>query len=90
MASPLEVGDAQVRAGVVLLVCSVVGPVAQLVLRRARAAVHVRDILRPFSNSMFAEPILAKSQPARVKGTHGAGVLMPIGLLALGGPEIIW
>src|SRR6184192_3250256 len=30
-----------------------------------------------FSSSMFASEIAPKSQPARVKGTHGAGVFWP-------------
>ena len=42
-----------------------------------------------FSNSMLADPIPAKSQPARVNGTHGAGVLTPSGLAALDGLVII-
>ncbi len=30
-----------------------------------------------FSNSMFAVPTPPTSQPARVNGTHGAGVFLP-------------
>ena len=41
-----------------------------------------------FSNSMSAEPTPAKSHPARVNEAHGAGVLIPSGLLALAGPWI--
>jgi hypothetical protein len=35
---------------------------------------------------MSAELTPAKSQPARVNATHGAGVLIPSGLLALAAP----
>jgi hypothetical protein len=38
---------------------------------------------------MLADPIPAKSHPARVNGTHGAGVLTPSGFCALGGWVII-
>jgi hypothetical protein len=41
-----------------------------------------------FSNSMSAEPMPAKSQPARVNATHGAAVLIPFGSLALAAPWI--
>ena len=41
-----------------------------------------------FSNSMSAEPTPAKSQPARVNATHGAGVLTPSGLVELAAPWI--
>lgn len=39
-----------------------------------------------FSNSMSAELTPAKSQPARVNATHGAGVLIPSALLELAAP----
>jgi len=38
-----------------------------------------------FSNSMSAEPTPAKSHPARVNATHGAGVLTPVEL-----PSLAW
>src|SRR4051812_37182049 len=41
-----------------------------------------------FSSSRFAVPTAPKSQPARVNGTHGAGVIVPglgAGLVVAGG-----
>ena len=38
-----------------------------------------------FSSSISAEPMPAKSQPARVKPAHGAGVFTPAGLVAVAG-----
>ena len=38
-----------------------------------------------FSSSMFAVPTPPKSQPARVNGTHGAGVVLPVSVTMFGG-----
>src|SRR6478736_1647871 len=37
-----------------------------------------------FSSSMFAVPTPPTSQPARVKGTHGAGVVAPVSVIMFG------
>ena len=37
-----------------------------------------------FSSSMFAVPTPPKSQPARVKGTQGAGVVFPVSVIMFG------
>ncbi len=37
-----------------------------------------------FSSSMFAVPTPPTSQPARVNGTHGAGVFLPVSAIMFG------
>ena len=37
-----------------------------------------------FSSSMFAVPTPPTSQPARVNGTHGAGVVFPVSVIMFG------
>ena len=37
-----------------------------------------------FSSSMFAVPTPPTSQPARVNGTHGAGVVLPSSVIMFG------
>jgi hypothetical protein len=37
-----------------------------------------------FSSSMFAVPTPPTSQPARVNGTHGAGVVLPVSVIMFG------
>ncbi len=42
------------------------------------------ELVELFSSSMFAVPTPPTSQPARVNGTHGAGVVWPVSVIMFG------
>lgn len=42
-----------------------------------------------FSSSMFAVPTPPTSQPARVNGTHGAGVVLPVSVIMFGSGSLV-
>src|SRR5690349_366232 len=47
-------------------------------------AISPPGVIALFSSSRFAVPTPPKSQPARVYGTHGAGVVSPVSAIMFG------